>query len=304
MNISNSLKGYLFALTATITLSNVYIFSKAALNQCHLIPFGFYWFGFAILWNLLFSYLSGNFKSIKPLSGFQIKNLLGLGLVESIATVSIFIAIDIIPNPAIPSLIRNLEPVLIVILAIFILKERYNLLEIFGVALTILGTVVISYNKNADIDAFFIPGVEFMVIACSFYAIRTIWSKIVIKKLTPLSLNLNKIGALFLVSAVALLVSDQSLAINKTAFINIFIGSILGPFLTSYTQFLSFKYIDASRATLVQSTTGIFTLILAWLYFGKLPFTYQVIGGLITIVGIVLITYKRKKVVSNATIKQ
>tara|TARA_R110002050_G_scaffold99874_8_gene207078 strand:+ start:317 stop:568 length:252 start_codon:yes stop_codon:yes gene_type:complete len=45
---SDWFKGYLFAAIATIAFFNIYIFSKAALNEVHLAHFGVYWFFIAI----------------------------------------------------------------------------------------------------------------------------------------------------------------------------------------------------------------------------------------------------------------
>jgi len=73
------------------------------------------------------------------------------------------------------------------------------------------------------------------------------------------------------------------------------IGSLIGPFFTSFVQFISLKYIDASRSTLVQSLTGFITMVLSYFYFGTFPYGYQIIGGLITILGLILVTYKSVK---------
>jgi len=292
INLSPTQKGYLFALISTISLSNVFVFSKAALNDLSLPQFGFYWFGFAIIWNLSYSTLSGHFKSIKPLSKFQIKNLLGIGLMEVIATVATFASIKIISNPTIPSMLRNLEPVFIVILASFFLKEKFNKIEQIGIILTLLGTVIISYNKTGKFRDLFIEGTELVVISCLFYAFRTIWSKKVIHHFSALALNLNKVVCLFFTSVIALVISGQSIIVNKKAIFYVVVGSLIGPFLTSFTQFLSFKFIDASRSTLVQSTTGFFTLIISYLFFGSFPFAYQIFGCFITIIGLFILSYK------------
>ena len=98
--------------------------NKAALNEINYFQFGFYWFGFAIIWNLIYSGLRGQFKTIKTPTTFQLKHLLGIGFTEVVATTTIFIGIMMISNPSIPALIRNLEPVLIVFLAIIFLKEK------------------------------------------------------------------------------------------------------------------------------------------------------------------------------------
>lgn len=295
MQNSNSVKGYGYALVATLALSNVYIFSKAALNEVNLPQFGFYWFGLAIIWNLVFSYIFRQRNNPKKFTLFQIKNLVGVGLIEVVATIAIFAAIKMIPNPAIPALIRNIEPVLIVILAIIILKEKYNRLELFGVFLTIGGTIIISYNKNGSLESLFIPGAQFMLISSLFYAIRTIWSKKIIHHFSSWTLNLNKVIWLFLAASLAIPLTHTTVKVPQSAFYYMLVGSFIGPFLTSFAQFQSLKFIDASRATLVQSSTGFITLILSYFYFNKLPFTYQVAGGMVTIIGLAILTINRRR---------
>ena len=44
MTLSPEIKGYTFALMATVADSTVYIFRKAALDQVSLTQFGVYWF--------------------------------------------------------------------------------------------------------------------------------------------------------------------------------------------------------------------------------------------------------------------
>lgn len=283
---SNIWKGYLFAVLATIALANVYIFSKAALNEIHLAQFGIYWFGIAIISNLIYSFTSGRYKNLNKIRLSHLRSLIGIGIVEVIATVSIFVAIDKIINPSVPAFLRNLEPIFIVFLGIIVLKEKYSKIEKVGMVLTILGAVVISYNSSAGFSSLIIDGSQFMLIACIFYAIRTIWVKMVIHKIDPIILNLNKIVFLFLAFFIYFLFLNLPYEISRFAFLNILIGAIIGPFFTSYAQYLSYQYIDASRSTLIQSTAGVFTLLFAYIYFGSLPFIYQVIGGIITILGI------------------
>jgi drug/metabolite transporter (DMT)-like permease len=292
--ISAVWKGYLFAFLATIAVSNVYIFGKAGLNEVHLSLFGVYWFGIAIISNLIYSFLSGRFRKFKNLELAHFKPLTGIGIVEVVATVSMFIAIDKILNPAVPAFLRNLEPIFIVLLGIFFLKEKYSGIEKMGIFLTVFGAVIISYKSEAGFSSLFIDGAQYMFVACVFYAIRTVWVKLVVHKIDPIVLNLNKVVFLFVAFFIYYIVSDLPFQISKVAFFNILIGAIIGPFFTSYAQYLSLHYIDASRSTLIQSTAGVFTLFFAYIYFGSLPFLYQVIGGIVTIIGIwILIDGKR-----------
>ena len=151
-----------------------------------------------------------------------------------------------------------------------------------------------SYNKSGSINDLFINGVQYIIIATIFYAVRTIWVKIVINKIDTLFINFNKLLFLLVTFCIAFIATDKSLIIPQSAFLNILIGSLIGPFLTSYAQYLSLQYIEASRQTLIQSIAGVFTLLFAFIYFGTLPFYYQVIGGIITIIGIFLLTLGKR----------
>lgn len=214
---------------------------------------------------------------------------------EVIATTAIFWGILLIPNPSVPALVRNVEPVLIVFLAILFLKEKFNKPELFGVGLTVIGTVFVAYNNTLEIKHIFINGVQFILLSSIFYAIRTVWSKKIITQFKPLTLNLNKVVFLFVTFAILVLLNKSSLKIPQSAFLNILIGSFIGPFLTSFLQFISLKFIDASRSTLVMSTTGLLTVIFAYFYFDSLPFLYQIVGGIITIIGLSLVTFNRNR---------
>jgi len=102
-------------------------------------------------------------------------------------------------------------------------------------------------------------------------------------------LAINRAIFLMTLAAVLLVINGQSLKIPTTALINILIGSFMGPFLTSIGQYSALKFIQASRAAIIQSTTALFVVLGVYLYFGKLPMAYQVFGGLLTIGGVVVL---------------
>ena len=88
---SNTLKGYLFALVATLAFSNVYIFSKAALNEIHLTQFGLYWCALGVFFSLLFAVKGNKIRQISFLSKKQVRILLILGGLEILTTSTFFI---------------------------------------------------------------------------------------------------------------------------------------------------------------------------------------------------------------------
>ena len=292
------LKGYAYILLATIAGSTVYIFSKAALNEVSLAQFGVYWFALAIVWNTLYTLRSKEHRKFHEISGKSLKVLILLGFIEMVATGTFYGAISVADNPAIPSFLRNTEYIFVTLLGVILLSERFRGLEIAGVLLTFTGALVISYHRGGSLSSYLTGSSGLMIISTSFYAVRTILAKTHIKSITPTMLAINRAIFLLSLAAVLLVMGGQSLKIPTSAFLNILIGSFMGPFLTSIGQYSALKYIEASRAAIIQSTTSLFVVLGVFLYFGKLPMAYQIAGGLLTIGGVILLMAGRRAIKS------
>ncbi|MDC9723203.1 MAG: DMT family transporter [Urechidicola sp.] len=291
MKISNSVKGFLLAFVSVIAVSNVYIFSKVALNEVSLPQFGVYWFTFGLLWILLYTWYKKTFVLFKSLARSCYLVLIFLGLIEVISTYFFFKAIYTISNPSIVSFIGNIAPALIITLSFFILKERFNSLEFWGILLAITGAFIISYKGSSGVDDMFIDGAQYVLYASLLNAINAVIIKKKIEKIHPTVLTINRSMFLLLFSIIALIVLKESLAIPFNALKNIFIGSLLGPFLTVIAGYLALQYIPLSRKAIITSTRGLFVLQGSYLYFGEFPNTIALIGGAVTIIGVLLIAF-------------
>lgn len=287
-------RGYSYALIATITGSLVYLFSKAALNEVSLPQFGFWWFLTALFWNGL--------MAVHPKGGFHIsaftrrdyKTLLIIGFIEIIATVAFYIAINITENPSIPSFLRNMEYLFITLLGVGLLGERFNKWTGSGALLILAGSFIISC-RDTGLSGFMTTTALLMLVTTVFFAIRTITVKKHIGEISPVVLAINRSIFLFLVAVIFILITRDTLVIPLSATLNILAGSFVGPFLTSIFQYSALRYIPASRAAIVQSTTGFFVLAGAVMMFGILPNDVQIAGGMVTIVGVALMMRSRKK---------
>lgn len=290
MKLQDTTKGYLFAFIAVFATSNVYIFSKAALGEVSLPVFGFYWFLFGLIWNSTFAAKTGKLKQIKSLKKRDFLILLILGLLEISGTTFFFLSIFTFSNPAIVSFLGNINPVIVTVLGFIILKERYNKPEIFGIVLIILGAFIISFQGGSSFSSMFIDGAEYILYSSFFYGISAIITKKNVKKLGPSILALSRNIFLFVFSFSVLLIQGLSWGITWFALWNILIGSILGPFLTITAGYQAYKYLEVSRVSILGSTKGIIVLIGAYIYFGRFPEVYQIIGGIISIIGVILIS--------------
>jgi len=290
MTISNTNKGYFFAFLSVFATSNVYIFSKAAISQTDLATFGLYWFGFGLIWNVLYSTNTGRIKHLNKLNKRNYLILLILGFLEIAGTTFFFMAIRTVPNPAIVSFLGNINPVIIIILGLILLRERYNRPEIFGMILILLGAFIISFKGGTKLSSMFISGAEYILYSGLFYATSAIIAKKNVIKLTPTIMALSRTAFLLVFSFSAVLILNMSWSLTWFALWNIFIGSILGPFLTVISGYQAIKYLEVSRVSILGSTKGIVVLIGAYIYFGRLPELYQILGGVLSIFGVILIS--------------
>jgi len=296
MKISNTLKGFLLALVSVIAVSNVYLFSKVALTEVSLPQFGVFWFAFGLLWILLYAWYQKSFSLFKNLSQRCYWVLLFLGLIEVVSAYFFFKAIATIANPTIVSFIGNIAPAFIITLSFFILKERFNSLEFWGILLALSGAFIISYKGNSGAGNVFIEGAQYVLYSSILNAVNAVIIKKKIKKIHPTVLTINRSFFLLIFSILALIILQETLVISYNALKHIFIGSLLGPFLTVIAGYLSLQYIPLSRKAIIASTKGLFVLVGSYLYFGVFPDTIAFIGGMVTIFGVLLIGFGKMKI--------
>lgn len=286
---SNTYKGYVFALIATLAFSNVYIFSKAALNEIHLSQFGIYWCALGVIFSLLFALRNNKLAQIKKLTKNQVRILLILGGLEILTTTTFFISINVIPDPAITSFLGNMFPVMVALGGIIILKEKLGWIEIIGGLLAIGGTFIISYTGGTSLKTLFIAGTGIVLVNAILATTATLTVKVYVKEMSPELFNLNRYIWLFLFSFIMFFVYQQPFAIPTKALSNIGVGAFL-EFIAILTVYYSYNYIEASRSAIVQSLKGIFVLIGAFLVFKTFPATHQFIGGMVTVLGVLIMT--------------
>ena len=295
---SDTIKGYIFAIIATLTFSNVYIFSKAALNEIPLAQFGTLWYAVVAISCFFFALFNKKLGQISHLTKKQVQILLTLGVLEILTTTLFFLSIHIIPDPAVTSFLGNLFPVMVMLGGIFILHERFGPIEIFGGFLALSGAFVISYSGGTSPGTMFIKGTGVVFFNAMFATTATLVVKTQVKKLSPELLNLNRAVWLLLFSVIMFFVMGKSVPFTAGIIKNTVAGAIL-EFVAILTAYYSYKHIEASRSSIVQSLKGIFVLIVAFLAFGTLPLPHQLAGGIITVAGVLIMALAQAGLLKN-----
>lgn len=300
---SDAFKGYFFAILATIAFSNVYIFSKAALNEVHLAQFGVYWFFISTVLSLGYALWNKKLKQLNSLTKRQVRVLITLGFLEIFTTTTFFLSINIIPDPAVTSFLGNLFPVMLAVGGVVVLGEKFGPVETGGAVLALAGAFVISYTGETSLKKLFIPGTGIVVLNAFFATTASLVVKTNVRKLSPELLGLNRSVWLLVFSLIMIFVYGKSFVIPVSALKNIAVGAMLGPFLAILTVYYSFSYINASRSSVVQSLKGIFVLLGAYLVFGTFPLPHQFAGGLITVAGVLVMTLGQAGIFNRKRVK-
>ncbi len=287
--------GYFFAAGATITAVNTYFTSKFILNETSLYQFGVLWFSFALIYNLIFQAVTGKF-GLYRLKAKQIGVLLIFLIIETISTSSFYYSIKLMENPAMVSFIGNLTPALVTILGIVILKENFTKIEYIGVFITILGSFMVSFRWTLDFSHLFVRGSEFVYITVLANSTNTIWVKKHIDSIHPTLLSTGRVAALLIFSLVFLFSGSEPFFPDRHVVFLAAYGAFIGPLCGSLMGYYALQYIPASRSILIQSVKSFMILMTAYWILHLLPLTYQIVGGLLTIIGVVIITTRKKNI--------
>jgi drug/metabolite transporter (DMT)-like permease len=316
---SDRFKGYFFAILATISYSCVYIFSKAAMNEISgtdqltsvgatssgtfnvLLRFIFYQYIVAFSLNFLWSGFSGKLKLFRNLTWLQMRVFLLLGFMEVLTNTSFYLSILVISDPSVTSFLGNLYPVILTLMGVVLLKERFTWVESIGVFLALTGAFVISYAGGTSWKNMFIPGTLIVLINAILASTTSVIGKVNIPRLTPDLITLNSTFWPLLTASAMMLLFRESWAIPIHAFTNVAAGAFLGPFLGVLLIYYSFKFIEASRSSIIQSLKGIIVLAGAWFYFQTLPAKHQIIGGLLTVTGVLVMTLSQARMIRSRT---
>lgn len=292
--ISDKTKGILLALGAAVALANSFVFSKSALNHVSFVQFGFVWFGFGIIWNLLF-YFTRKSVRLNLKDNAVILSSLWVALLEAVATALFYVAILQMENPAIVSFIGNIGPVFVTIFGVIFLNERYGWKGTIGILLTLVGIYIINYSSGIQFKNLLIPGAEFVIAASFIFAIATISGRKFRKSIDSYFLSLARVIMLFSGFMIWFIVSKEIIPLNKKPITDMIIGSFLETFITIVFAYQALKYIEAAKTSLIISTKGIFVLMSTFLAFHIFPPTYKVIGGILSIIGVMILSVSKAK---------
>jgi len=291
------LTGYLYAGIASVALANSFIFSKLSFEYVDFFQFGFFWFFTGTIWNFIYLFVirsRSKFRFRESARGIT-RNLMLVSILEAVATGLFYYAILIMENPGVVSFIGNIGPVLVVIFGVIFLKESFSKVQFAGIVLALGGVFSLSLKGFSTIDDLFKPGTQYVFFAAFLFSIATIIARKNRKTIDAGVLSVVRALILFSGFVILVVLKDVSLLIPFKAWVLLSLGSFLEVFITIVFAYKSLQYIQAFKTSIIISTKGIFALLSAWIFLNLVPLHIEIIGGLISIVGVVIVSLKKEE---------
>lgn len=290
--------GYLYALGASLALSASFVFSKSALNHLTMLQFGLLWFSMGVIWNICWFLIRRDYRNVYSETGGKTAVALLIAILEGVATGLFYMAIQAMENPAVVSFIGNIGPVFVTLMGIILLGERFKRSQLLGIVITILGVFVINYSKGG-FAGIVDPGSVYIISAAFLFSLATIAGRHWHRLLVPGYMSLMRSFILATVMANLFFRSGEGIQISPGVWRDLALGSFLETLIVIVFAYQALKLIEATKTSLIISTKGVWTLILAWVFLGLLPTGLQMTGGLLTLVGVWLITWTRERVLQE-----
>jgi len=285
--------GYLYAFGASLALAASFVFSKSVLNQLSILHFGLLWFSMGVVWNSIWFFAKRDYRNVKEDKWKKTGVAIVIAILEGAATGLFYLAIKAMENPAVVSFIGNIGPVFVTLMGILLLKERFRTLQLIGIVTTIAGVFVINFREGG-FAGFVDPGSVYVISAAFLFSLATIVGRRMHHKLVPGYMSLIRSFLLAVAMAILFFRSGELTPLSLNIWKDLALGSILETLIVIVFAYQALKLIEATKTSLIISTKGVWTLLLAWIFLDVFPTGVQLVGGLMTLMGVWLITWHRK----------
>lgn len=284
--------GYLYAFGASLALAASFVFSKSVLNHLTIVQFGLIWFSMGVVWNGAWFLARRETRTLKDSFKAKTNVALVIAVLEGAATGLFYMAIKEMENPAVVSFIGNIGPVFVTIMGVTLLRERFRNSQVLGILVTITGVFVINYREGGFVG-FMDPGSAYVIGASLLFSVATIVGRRHHEMLIPGYMSLIRSLLLAAVMLILFLSDSQMPELVAAVWRDLSIGSLLETLIVIVFAYQSLKLIEATKTSLIISSKGVWTLLLAWMFLGVFPTLLQLIGGGLTLIGVWLITWDR-----------
>lgn len=289
------LASVLLALLVTFLWSTSFVIIKLGLKEIPPLTFAGLRYTIAFICLLPFLFTQKNLAVVKNLEKKDWRNLVLLGILFYAFTQGTqFIGLSLLPAVMV-SLWLNFTPLVVTLMAIFLIKETPTSLQLFGVALFIVG--ILTYFYPISLSNAQSLGLIVMTIGVIANAASSVLGRSVNRKgnVNPLVVTIISMG----VGSIILLTSGIILqgfpAIRFENVLYLFWLAVINTALAFTIWNFTLKSLTAMESSIINGTMLIQIAVLAWVFLGEDISIKEMAGMLIASAGAVLVQLKLKK---------
>ncbi|HEX9251982.1 MAG TPA: DMT family transporter [Ignavibacteriaceae bacterium] len=295
LKLSNQITAILLALFVTFLWSTSFVIIKLGLKEIPPLVFAGLRYSIAFVVLLPFLFTSKNKQVVKNLTKKDWLNLTLLGILfYAITQGTQFIGLSLLPAVTV-SLWLNFTPLIVAVLAIFLIKEIPTVLQIFGVTLFITG--ILTYFYPVNLSSYQTTGLIVMTIGVLANAVSAVLGRSVNKKshLNPVVITVFSMGiGSFILLSVGITLQGLPNITTENIFYLLWLAVVntaLAFTIWNYTL----RTLTAMESSIINGTMLIQIAVLAWIFLGEDISFKEIIGMLIASSGAVLVQLKFKK---------
>ncbi len=283
--MDNHAKGYFYASISAILIALSFIINSVVIRETSPVTAAFYMFAFAALASLVVIAISK--KRIKKLKKYW-RQMALIGFLNSVSAIMWFFSLGLL-GPSALGFLTRFETVFAVIFGVIFLQEKFNKYEALGIAVIIIGALVLSYRGGI----LAIGAIAAIITSLSFVAFQ-FKSKIYVKYIDPMSLNsfrlLLTFPFIFVYSLFVGAIVPISV-VNASLLLFVAIAIAIGAFLAMYK---AYEVADLARVAAIRATEPLLIVLYSLIIFGAFPTEAQFLGGAIILIGTFLLVFSRK----------
>jgi drug/metabolite transporter (DMT)-like permease len=192
------------------------------------------------------------------------------------------------------SILIATAPVFTALLAVAFLGERLRALGWFGMGVSFLGSAMISLGEGEglSLDA----RAALILLAALSTSIYFVLQKPYLEKYGALAFTTYAIWAGTLLTLVYLpgLLSEVQTAPLGTTLAMVYLG-VFPTAIAYITYAYAFSRLPAARAASFLYVIPVMAYVIAWLWLGEIPTLLSVVGGVVTLAGVLLVNIRRRR---------
>jgi len=248
----------------------------------------FYWFFGAFIFSLIIiPLIPSQRKEIRNLGKYK-KIFIYSGILTSIGA-ALWVSSVWTIGPVLTSFLMKAQTLFSLLLGFVFLGERLKKGESIGIALSVVGVIIVAYQK----ESYLVYGTITALAAAFFYSFLSYIVKKIANDLNMLMVaTLRTLGVSITLFIYLIVTGTFNYPSFKDA-LYMSLGGISGAYIAKACQFHSIKLLDVSRTTAVMPLESLFVVILSYYIFDNIPSVIKLAGGVLIIIGVIFLVIFR-----------